>query len=124
MKFYVCNNCGNIIRYDNQTAVPVMCCGEAMTQLVPGTTDAATEKHVPVIEINGNLVTVKVGDVEHPMSEEHYIQWIVLETKKGSQKVNLTPFDKPEATFALTDGDEVVAAYEYCNLHRLWKAEV
>ena len=124
MKFYVCNHCGNIIRFEKDTGVPVMCCGEKMEELVPGTTDAAQEKHVPAIEVNGDVVTVRVGSVEHPMEPEHYIEWIILETKKGSQKVSLTPFDKPEATFALTDGDEVVAAYEYCNLHRLWKAEV
>ena len=121
MKFYVCNHCGNIIRYDKESGVPVMCCGEAMSELVPGTTDAAAEKHVPVIEQNGNTVTVKVGDVEHPMLEEHYIEWIILETKNQEFKQKLNPGEKPEATFILADGDSVVAAYEYCNLHRLWK---
>lgn len=121
MKFYVCNHCGNIIRYDKESGVPVMCCGEAMSELVPGTTDAAAEKHVPVIEVNGNVVTVKVGDVEHPMLEEHYIEWIILETEKQEFKQKLNPGEKPEATFVLSDGDSVVAAYEYCNLHRLWK---
>ncbi len=121
MKFYVCNHCGNIIRFDKNTGVPVMCCGEKMEELVPGTTDAAQEKHVPVIDIDGNTVTVKVGDVEHPMEEEHYIEWIILETKEMEYKANLNPGEKPEATFILNDGDEVVAAYEYCNLHRLWK---
>ena len=121
MKFYVCNHCGNIIRFDKNTGVPVVCCGEPMEELVPGTTDAATEKHVPVIEINGNVVTVKIGEVEHPMLEEHYIEWIVLETKDMEYKASLNPGEKPEATFILNDGDEVVAAYEYCNLHRLWK---
>lgn len=121
MKFYVCNHCGNIIRFDKNTGVPVMCCGEKMEELVPGTTDAAQEKHVPVIDIDGNTVTVRVGDVEHPMEEEHYIEWIILETKEMEYKANLNPGEKPEATFILNDGDEVVAAYEYCNLHRLWK---
>lgn len=121
MKFYVCNHCGNIIRFDKNTGVPVMCCGEKMEELVPGTTDAAQEKHVPVIDIDGNTVTVRVGDVEHPMEKEHYIEWIILETKEMEYKANLNPGEKPEATFILNDGDEVVAAYEYCNLHRLWK---
>lgn len=121
MKFYVCNHCGNIIRFDKNTGVPVMCCGEKMEELVPGTTDAAQEKHVPVIDIDGNTVTVRVGEVEHPMEKEHYIEWIILETKEMEYKANLNPGEKPEATFILNDGDEVVAAYEYCNLHRLWK---
>lgn len=121
MKFYVCNHCGNIIRFDKNTGVPVMCCGEKMEELIPGTTDAAQEKHVPAVFIDGNKVTVKVGEVEHPMEEEHYIEWIILETKEMEYKANLNPGEKPEATFILNDGDEVVAAYEYCNLHRLWK---
>lgn len=121
MKFYVCSHCGNIIRFDKNTGVPVMCCGEKMEELIPGTTDAAQEKHVPAVFIDGNKVTVKVGEVEHPMEEEHYIEWIILETKEMEYKANLNPGEKPEATFILNDGDEVVAAYEYCNLHRLWK---
>lgn len=100
-----------------------MCCGEPMVEIKAGTTDAAAEKHVPVIEIDGNIVTVKVGSVTHPMLEEHYIQWIALQTKNGNQRVALQPGQEPVAQFALLPGDEVVAAYEYCNLHSLWKAE-
>ena len=122
MKFYVCEHCGNIIEYVNNAGVPVMCCGQKMTELVPGTTDGAAEKHVPVVTQNGNNITVEVGSVEHPMVEAHYIQWIVIETKKGSQMVKLTPDDKPRAEFVLAAGDEFVAAYEYCNLHGLWMA--
>lgn len=92
-------------------------------ELVPGTTDGAAEKHVPVIRIEGNRVTVMVGEVEHPMLEEHYIEWITLETKKGMQTVYLDPQGgKPHAEFLLTEADEVIAAYEYCNIHGLWKA--
>ena len=123
MKYYVCNHCGNIIEFAKNNGVPVMCCGEKMSELVPGTSDGAAEKHVPVVKIDKNHVTVEIGSVEHPMVEEHYIEWIAIETKKGSQKVKLTPQDKPKAEFILTDGDEFVAAYEYCNLHRLWMAE-
>lgn len=123
MKFYVCKHCGNIIAFAEDKGVPVVCCGEKMSELIPGSTDAATEKHVPVIEVNGNLVTVTVGEVEHPMLEEHHIGWIALETKEGNQRKTLPVDGKPQATFALTEGDEVVAAYEYCNLHGLWKAE-
>lgn len=124
MKFYVCKHCGNIVRFDKNTGVPVMCCGEKMEELIPGTTDAAIEKHVPFVEADGNTVTVKVGEVEHPMMDEHYIEWIILETKNMEYKAALKPGDKPEATFILNDGDEAVAAYEHCNLHGLWKKDL
>jgi superoxide reductase len=94
-----------------------------MQEMKANTTDAATEKHVPVIEIDGQSVTVTVGSVEHPMLPEHFIGWIVLETKMGNQRKILNPGDKPVAKFMMCEGDEVVAAYEYCNLHGLWKAE-
>ena len=122
MEFYICNHCGNIIAYVENKGVPVVCCGERMSKLEPKTADSALEKHVPVIQTEGNLVTVTVGSTEHPMVENHFIQWIVLETKQGRQRKQLQPGQKPQAVFALTEGDEVVAAYEYCNLHGLWKA--
>ena len=109
MKFYICKHCGNIIAYVRSSGVPVVCCGEPMQEIIPGTTDGALEKHVPVIEVEGNKVTVRVGAVEHPMLPEHYIEW-------------MAPGQKPEAVFMLAEGDSVVAAYEYCNLHSLWKA--
>ncbi len=114
---------GNIIAFVEDKGVPVMCCGQKMDEIVPGTTDAAQEKHVPVISVDGNTVTVEVGSVEHPMLEEHYIQWISIETREGNQRKILKPGEAPKAVFALTEGDELVAAYEYCNLHGLWKAE-
>ena len=122
MKFYVCEHCGNIITMIKNTGVPVMCCGQKMTELVPGTVDAALEKHVPVVERIGSTVLVKVGSVEHPMMAEHYIQWIALETNQGSQIKYLQPGQAPQASFALAEGEEVKAVYEYCNLHGLWKA--
>lgn len=121
-KFLKCNVCGNLVEQINTTSVPIMCCGQPMMELKAGTTDGAAEKHVPVYEVNGNVVTVKVGSVEHPMTPEHYIQWIDIQTTGGIQRVNLTPSDKPEATFTINEGEEVVAVYEYCNLHGLWKA--
>lgn len=121
MKYYVCEHCGNIIEYVKETGVPVMCCGQKMTELVPGTSDGAHEKHVPVVSIDGDRVIVEVGSVEHPMVEAHYIQWIAIETTRGSQRVKLEYTDKPTAEFRLVDGEEFVAAYEYCNLHGLWK---
>ena len=95
MKFYVCKHCGNIIAYAKNKGVPVMCCGEKMSELVPGSVDAATEKHVPVISVEGNKVTVTVGEVEHPMAEEHFIEWIALETQEGNQRKELKPGSKP-----------------------------
>ena len=121
MKFYLCEHCGNIIEFVKESGVPVMCCGQKMTELVPGTSDGAYEKHVPVVTIDEDKVTVEVGSVEHPMVEAHYIQWIAIETTRGSQRVKLQYTDKPIAEFKLADGEEFVAAYEYCNLHGLWK---
>ena len=109
-KFYKCAHCGNIIEKIEDKGVPVVCCGEAMQELVPGTVDAAVEKHVPVYS------------VEHPMLEEHFIEWISLTTQSGTQRKHLKPGEKPEVCFALTAGDAVEAVYAYCNLHGLWEA--
>ena len=122
MKYYICEHCGNIIEYVKETGVPVMCCGQKMTELIPGTSDGAHEKHVPVVLVDGDKVVVEVGSVEHPMVEAHYIQWIAIETTKGSQRVKLEYTDKPRAEFKLADGEMFVGAYEYCNLHGLWKS--
>ena len=99
-----------------------MCCGQAMSEIVPGTVDASLEKHVPVYEVNGQKVSVKVGAAEHPMVDEHYIEWVALQTKSGNQRKSLKPGDKPEVCFSICENDEVVAVYAYCNLHGLWKA--
>lgn len=123
MKFYKCEHCRNIVAFVENKGVPVSCCGQKMTEIVPNTTDAATEKHVPVIVSNENgLVEVVVGSVLHPMLPEHSIGWVAIETKAGNQRKLLT--DKPEASFALVPGDELVAVYAYCNLHGLWKVSV
>ena len=120
MKFYICKHCGNIVTKLTSAGVPLVCCGEEMSLLEAGVTDAAVEKHVPAVTVDGNLVKVSVGSVTHPMTEEHYIPWVALETEQGNQRKTLKPGQKPEVTFALTEGDKVVAAYEYCNLHGLW----
>lgn len=122
LKFYRCNHCGQIVAVVKKTGVPVVCCGEQMQEIISGTTDAAVEKHVPVYEVNGNIVTVSIGSVAHPMIEEHYIEWVALQTKAGNQRKALTPGSEPKVSFAITDGDEVVGVYAYCNLHGLWKA--
>ena len=122
VKFYVCRHCGNIIAYARSSGVPVVCCGEPMGELLPNTSDGAVEKHVPVWKQEGNLVTVTVGSVPHPMTDVHYIEWICLQTKQGNQRKCLAPGEAPAASFALCDGDEVEAVYAYCNLHGLWKS--
>ena len=122
MTIYRCKHCGNIIAHLNDSGVRCVCCGETMEPIIPNTTDAAGEKHVPVIQQDGCLITVCVGSVAHPMLDVHYIEWIMLETKEGRQRKTLKPGDDPKAVFALTEGDEVVAAYAYCNLHSLWKS--
>ena len=121
-KFFVCKRCGNIVAVVKAAGGTLVCCGEPMSELIPGTVDASREKHVPVVSQQGNLVTVAVGSVGHPMVDEHYIEWILLSTKHGNQRKLLKPGDAPKAVFALAEGDEVVSAYAYCNLHGLWKS--
>ena len=122
MKFYKCSVCGQIVAIVKGTGAPVTCCGKAMEEIVPNTTDAAGEKHVPVYEVNGNKVSVTVGSVAHPMAEEHYIEWVSLKTKFGNQRKALKPGVEPKVCFSICDGDEVEAVNAYCNLHSLWKA--
>lgn len=100
------------------------CCGKELKELTPNTSEGATEKHLPVAEHTGNLVTVSVGSVAHPMSEEHSITFICLETEKGFQHVELKADSEPKACFALVEGDRPVAAYAYCNLHGFWKTKI
>ena len=122
MKFYRCSHCGQIIAIVKGTGVPVICCGEPMAEVIPGTTDASLEKHVPVFTVEGNKVQVSVGSAAHPMLPEHYIEWVAIETKSGNQRKRLSPGDEPKVCFSICDGDEVKAVYAYCNLHSLWKA--
>lgn len=121
-KFLICEHCGNMVAMVKDTGVPVMCCGQKMTEIIPGTTDAAVEKHVPVYTVDGTTVTVSVGSTAHPMLPEHYIEWVSLQTKQGNQRKLLKPGDEPKVCFAMCEGDEVEAVYAYCNLHGLWKA--
>ena len=124
VKIFKCMHCGNIIEMVEDKSVPVVCCGEKMTELVPGTSDGAAEKHVPVVTVSGNKVMVNVGSDAHPMTDEHLISWIILETENGCQRKHLSSADAPEASFMLADGEKAIAAYEYCNLHGLWKADI
>lgn len=121
MEFFKCDICGKIVAMVKNGAPDTLCCGKPMVKLIPNTSDGAGEKHVPVAEVKGNVVTVKVGAVEHPMVEAHHIDWIAIETTLGNQRKVLDPLGKPEAAFALLPGETVKAVYEYCNLHGLWK---
>lgn len=121
-KFFRCSHCGNIIMKVEESGVPVICCGEPMRELIGGTVDASREKHVPVYKVDGDMVHVKVGGVEHPSTKEHYIQWIGLSTDTGVQIRYLKPEEKPEACFRLCCGEKVEEVFCYCNLHGLWKA--
>jgi superoxide reductase len=122
MGIYKCEKCGNIVQVLHGEKPPVTCCGKPMERLVENTVDAAVEKHVPVVEKIEGGYKVKVGSTAHPMTSEHYIQWIELTSEGDSfvQRKMLTPDNAPEAVFK-TDADKVVVR-EHCNLHGLWKA--
>ena len=122
-KFYICEHCGNIIGKIHDSGVPVVCCGQKMTRLEAGTVEASREKHIPVVKKEGDLVRVIVGSVLHPMTEEHSITWVYLQTDKGGQRKCLEPGAAPEGVFALAD-EKPIAVFAYCNLHGLWKADV
>lgn len=122
-KFYICEHCGNLIGMVHDSGVPMMCCGQKMTLLEAGSVDASKEKHVPVAYLSGNVVTVTVGSVEHPMTEDHSILWVYLKTDKGGQRKCLEVGKAPSVTFALYD-EKPLAVYAYCNLHGLWMSEV
>ena len=119
-EFLICKHCGNIVGVIHSSGQPIICCGEEMSRLEANTVDASKEKHVPVVSIDGDTVTVKVGSVPHPMLEEHHIEWIYLQTEHGGQRKCLAVGGAPEASFKLKD-DKLIAVFEYCNLHGLWK---
>lgn len=123
LKFYVCKHCGNLAVMAKDSGVRPSCCGEAMQELVANTTDAAQEKHVPVIAKNGDAVEVSVGSAAHPMADVHWIEFVALETSRGMQMRALHSGEEPRAEFCLAPDEELLAAYAYCNLHGLWKAE-
>jgi len=122
-RFYICEHCGNLIGMINDAGVPMMCCGQKMSELKPGTVEASAEKHIPVVTIEENIVKIEIGSVAHPMIEEHSILWVYLQTDRGGQRKCLEVGKEPVVTFALTD-EKPVAAYAYCNLHGLWKADI
>ena len=122
--FARCKKCGNFVAFiGKKSGCTPQCCGEEMTVLKANSTDGANEKHVPDVTIDGDKVSVQVGSVLHPATEEHHIAFICLETETGCQLKNITPGDEPKAEFLL-NGDKAVAVYEFCNLHGLWVKEL
>lgn len=120
-KFCKCSHCGNVICFIENAGTDVVCCGEKMQELIPNTTDAALEKHVPVAVREGNKLTVSVGSIPHPMTEEHHIAWIVVVNGDRTQRIALSSTQAPAAEFMVTDAP--VTVYAYCNLHGLWKTQ-
>ncbi len=124
VKFYKCNKCGNVVIKGVDSGVALSCCGEEMTELVPNTEDAATEKHVPVLSTREGAVHVEVSSVEHPMTEEHSIKFIVIDKGCSYFFKPLDPGKKAEADFSCNHPDKIKGAYAYCNLHGLWFGEL
>ncbi len=122
LSIYKCDVCGEIVMMLKKGGCTPSCCGRAMTELSANTSDGAKEKHVPDVSVSGDVLRVKVGSVEHPMAEAHYIEWIAAETESGISFKYLKPGDKPEAEFP--GASAIVAVYDYCNLHGLWKKEI
>lgn len=125
MKFLKCKVCGQVIAMVNETGAPIICCGEAMTEIEPKTlAQEFKEKHVPTYVIGKNKITVTIGSIPHPMTEDHYIEWIALVTNKGNQRKKLKPGDAPTTSFCLDDDEIVEDIYAYCNIHSLWTLTV
>ena len=122
LTFYRCNKCGNLVMVVDRGACVPTCCGEPMEKLVAGSVDAAAEKHVPFIERDDKHMVVKVGEVAHPMTEEHYIEWIAVAAEGKTIIKYLKPGEEPTKTFCKKFEDHGTV-YAYCNLHGLWKAE-
>ena len=122
-KFYLCKHCGNMTGLIHDKGVPLSCCNENMTELVPNTVEASVEKHLPVVSVSGDKAGVQVGSAPHPMENEHHIAFVYVETKAGGQRKALKIGGEPKAPFVFSD-DKPVAVYAYCNLHGLWKTEI
>ncbi|MCL2043378.1 MAG: desulfoferrodoxin [Treponema sp.] len=123
MQFFVCKICGNFVGLINNSGVPMICCGEELTELVPNTVEASTEKHLPAVTASNDGISVQVGSTPHPMEEGHHIAFVYAETKRGGQRKSLKTGEEPKASFVFSD-DTPVAVYAYCNLHGLWKTGV
>ena len=122
-KFFICNHCGNFVGLIMDNGVPMVCCGENMMELVPNSTEASVEKHLPVVSVSGNSINVRIGSAPHPMEASHHITFVYVETKSGGQRKCLCIGNAPSAEFSFVD-DKPAAVYAYCNLHGLWKTEI
>jgi len=122
-KFFICKHCGNMVGLIENKGVPMVCCGENMTELVPNTVEASVEKHLPVVTVAGNKIVVEVGSAPHPMEEVHHIVFIYVETEHGGQRKNLEVGQAAKAVFSFEE-DKPIAVYAYCNLHGMWKTEI
>ena len=122
-KFYICPHCGNIVEMVHDSGVKPFCCGQKMNELVPNTVEASGEKHIPAVKVEGSIVEVNVGSVDHPMVDVHWIEWVQLITDKGSYRKWLNPGETPNVIFLLGE-EKPIAVYAYCNLHGLWKTEL
>lgn len=127
IRFYICRTCGNLIEMIEDSGVVPNCCGEDMEELIPGTTDGAKEKHIPVYtEAPGKTescerwITVNVGEKLHPMEKGHFISWILIWTNEGIYRKDISHCDKASADFCLKTDERIKAIYSYCNLHGLW----
>ncbi len=123
MKYFICEICGNLVELINEGGGELVCCGEAMTEIKARTTDEGTEKHLPIVQKNDSEVIVKIGSVEHPMTEEHHIEWISIHYNNKTQRIKLNPISKAEVTFKINGDIEKMEVYSYCNIHGLWKTE-
>jgi superoxide reductase len=121
-KFFRCKHCGNLLGLINNAGVPMVCCGEKMQELIPNTVEAAVEKHLPVFEISDDVITVSVGSVPHPMTDEHHIEFIYLQTENGGQRKCIKVGTDAKAKFSIVE-DKPICVFAYCNLHGLWKAD-
>ena len=122
-RFYICSHCGNVVEMVKDAGVKPFCCGQKMDELIPNTVEASGEKHIPSVSVSGDVVTVNVGSVDHPMVDEHFIEWVYVKTDKGGQRKHLKPGEAPNVVFHL-GGDKPLAVYAYCNLHGLWKTDL
>lgn len=136
LTFYQCNTCGNRIEMIEDSGVTPTCCGDDMEELIPGTSDGAKEKHIPIFiestvipspleeKLCTKVITVQVGETPHPMMKAHYIEWILVHTNRGVYRKSLDPSLPPEADFCLKKDETVLAIYAYCNLHGLWVDDI
>ena len=122
-RFYKCEKCGNVVGLIHNAGVPMMCCGQKMNEMVPNNSDGSKEKHLPKVKPEGDKVCVNIGEVPHPMTEEHHIIWVYMQTDRGGHRKCIKVGDKPSVYFILYD-EKPVAVYAYCNIHGLWRTEL